>query len=155
MTRARWKLVSCCAAPAPCDRSDDALLLKLAAAEPPLLNAGNAIAVLRGPWLEILPDDDVRVSPLIADIASDVPAADLKAWRRIAALHWLEKRTLDQRTLPLCFWNAFWGEHDSVLMKLCEVMQTMEHDKLRAAAPILATVSYLTTDGPICKIIPC
>ena len=49
----------------------------------------------------------------------------------------------------MCFWNAFWGEHDSVLMKLCEVMQTMERDKLRAAAPILATLSYLTTDGPI------
>jgi hypothetical protein len=131
------------------DRSDDTLLLKLAAAEPALPNAGDAIAVLKGPWLEILPHDDVRVSPLIADIASDVPAATLKAWRRIAALHWLEKRTLDERTLPLCFWNAFWGKHDGVLMKLCEVMQTMERDKLRAAAPILATLSYLTTDGPI------
>ena len=131
------------------DRSDDALLLKLAAAEPPLPNAGDAIAVLKGPWLEILPHDDVRVSPLIADIASDVPAADLKAWRRLAALHWLENRTLNERTLPLCFWNAFWGEHDGVLMKLCEVMQTMEPEKLRAAAPILATLSYLTTDGPI------
>ena len=91
----------------------------------------------------------MRVSPLIADIASDVPAAALKAWRRIAALHWLENRTLDERTLPLCFWNAFWGEHDAVLMKLCEVIQTMEREKLRAAAPILATLSYLTTDGPI------
>ena len=131
------------------DRSDDALLLKLAAAEPPLPNAGDAIAVLKGPWLEILSHDDVRISPLIADIASDVPATTLKAWRRIAALHWLEKRALDERTLPLCFWNAFWGEHDGVLMKLCEVMQTMEREKLRAAAPILATVSYLTTDGPI------
>jgi hypothetical protein len=59
------------------DRSDDALLLKLAAAEPPLPNAGDAIAVLKGPWLEILPHDDVRVSPLIADIASDVPTAAL------------------------------------------------------------------------------
>ena len=105
------------------DRSDDALLLKLAAAEPPLRNAGDAIAVLNGVWLEILPHDDVRVSPLIADIASDVPATDLRAWRRLAALHWLENRTLDKRTLPLCFWNAFWGEHDGVLMKLCEVMQ--------------------------------
>jgi tetratricopeptide (TPR) repeat protein len=131
------------------ERSDDALLLKLAAAEPALPNAGDAIAVLKGPWLEILPHDDVRISPLIADIASDVPATTLKAWRRIAALHWLEKRTLDERTLPLCFWNAFWGEHDGVLMKLCEVMQTMDRDKLRAAAPILATLSYLTTDGPI------
>src|SRR5271166_4898764 len=33
------------------DRSDDALLLKLAAAEPPLPNAGDAIAVLKGVWL--------------------------------------------------------------------------------------------------------
>jgi hypothetical protein len=42
-----------------------------------LRNAGDAIAVLNGVWLEILPHDDVRVSPLIADIASDVPATDL------------------------------------------------------------------------------
>jgi hypothetical protein len=131
------------------DRLDDALLLKLAAAEPPLRNAGDAIAVLKGAWLEILPHDDVRVSPLIADIANDVPASDLKAWRRLAALHWLEYRTLNERTLPLCFWNAFWGEHDGVLMKLCEVMHIMEPDKLRAAAPILAPLSFLITDGPI------
>ncbi|MBX3497744.1 MAG: hypothetical protein KF769_16035, partial [Parvibaculum sp.] len=131
------------------DRSDDALLLKLAAAEPPLRNAGDAIAALKGAWLEILPQNDVRVSPLIADIANDVPAADRKAWRKLAALHWLENRTLNERTLPLCFWNAFWGEHDGVLMKLCEVMQTINPDKLRAVAPILAPLSYFTTDGPI------
>jgi tetratricopeptide (TPR) repeat protein len=131
------------------DRLDEALLLKLAAAEPPLRNAGDAIAVLKGAWLEFLPHDDMRVSPLIADIANDVPASDLKAWRRLAALHWLEYRTLNERTLPLCFWNAFWGEHDGVLMKLCEVMHTMEPDKLRAAAPILAPLSFLITDGPI------
>jgi len=131
------------------DRLDDALLLKLASAEPPLRSAGDAIAVLRGAWLEILPLDDVRVSPLIGDIANDVPAADLKAWRRLAALHWLENRTLDERTLPLCFWNAFLGEHDAVLMKLCEIMHILEPNKMSAAAPILAPLSYLTTDGPI------
>jgi tetratricopeptide (TPR) repeat protein len=131
------------------DRLDDALLLKLAAAEPPLRNAGDAIAVLKGAWLEILAHDDVRISPLIADITNDVPAADLKAWRRLAALHWIENHTLNERTLPLCFWNAYWGEHDSVLLELCGVMQTMDPEKLSAAAPILAPLSFLRTDGPI------
>ena len=131
------------------DRSDDALLLKLAAAEPRLPNAGDAIAILKGAWLEILPQGDTRISPLISDIINDVPAADLKAWRKLAALHWLQHRTLNERTLPLCFWNAFWGEHDWVLLKLCEVMQTMDADKLRAVAPILAPFSYMKTDVPI------
>lgn len=131
------------------DRSNEALLLKLAAAEPRLRSAGDAFAVLKGSWLEVLPHDEVRVSPLISDIGSDVPADVAKRWRRIAALHWLETRTLNERTLPLCFWNAFWGEHDWVLMKLCEVMQTMESEKLRAAAPILAPITYLTTSATI------
>lgn len=131
------------------NRLDDALLFKLAAAEPPLRNAGDAIAVLRGAWFEILAHDDVRLSPLIADIANDVPAADLKAWRSLAAVHWLGNRILNERTLPLCFWNAFWGECDEVLLKLCEVMLIMEPEERRAAAPILAPLSFLTTDGPI------
>lgn len=131
------------------DQADDALLLKLASAEPPLRNAGDIIALLKGAWLEVLPHDAVRVSPLISDIVSDVPASDLKAWRGIAAIHWIKSRKLNERTLPLCFWNAYWGEQDYVLLKVCETVITMEEDKLRSAAPILGTLTFLKTDQPI------
>ncbi len=131
------------------DRSNYELLLKLAAAEPPIRNATDAISILKGAWLELLPYDDVRVSPLISDIYKDVSPEEQKRWRRIAAEHWLEKRTLDERTLPLCFWNAFLGEHDGVLMKLCETLHTMDHDKSRAAAPILVPVAFFNTDAAI------
>ncbi|MGQ2969377.1 MAG: hypothetical protein ACT6RF_11580 [Allorhizobium sp.] len=128
------------------DRLDDALLLKLAAAEPALRNAGDLVALLKGAWLEILPLNDIRVSPLLADITDDVPQTELKSWRRLAAIHWLSTRKLNERTLPLCFWNAYWGEEDFALLKICEVMITMEMDTLRGAAPILAPVTFLRTD---------
>ncbi|TIN79755.1 hypothetical protein [Mesorhizobium sp.] len=131
------------------DRADEALVRKLILAEPPLRNGGDAFAVLKGTWLETLPPSDVRVSPLISDIVTDVPPEDLKRWRRLAAEHWISFRTLNERTLPLCFWNAYFGEHDWVLTKISETMQTLTREELRAAAPMLSPITALLTDRPI------
>jgi GNAT superfamily N-acetyltransferase len=131
------------------DRADDGLVMKLSTHSPTLRNGGDALSVLRGSWLEILPHDGLRVSPLIADIAADVPAEDAKTWRRVAAEYWLAKRILNERTLPLCFWNAFWGEHDGVLLELLRVIQVMSKEKLQAAAPLLSAMTALMTDRPI------
>ncbi|WFE89790.1 hypothetical protein K1718_00055 [Roseibium porphyridii] len=128
------------------DRLDEPLLLKLAQAPPALSNAGDTVAVLKGAWLEILPHQDLRVSPLIADISNDVMQEEKKGWQQLAAYHWLEKKTLDERTLPLCFWNALHGEFEQILLKICETMQTMDRDKFRAAAPILAPIALLSTE---------
>ena len=129
------------------DRVDDALARRLSAAMPALVNAGDALAVLRGTWLELLPGGDLRVSPLLGDIASDVPLEVGRRWRRLAAEHWLSARVLDERTLPLCFWNAFWGEHDWVLLKLCQVLQTLPRERLRGAASLLSPISALRRIG--------
>src|SRR5204863_8920010 len=128
---------------------EEPVLFKLAEDAPVVRNAGDVIALLRGVWLEILPHGDVRISPLLSDITNDVPRDEGKKWRQLAAVHWLGTKTLNERTLPLCFWNAFLGEHDWVLLKLSEVMQTMDPDKLRAAAPILASITILATDKPL------
>jgi hypothetical protein len=58
-------------------------------------------------------------------------------WRRIAAVYWLGTRVLDERTLRLCFWNAFWGKHTWVLFKLCQILESFEG----AAARIGATIA--------------
>jgi hypothetical protein len=131
------------------DRVEDGLIYELASATPGLQNAGDALALLRGTWLEALPAGDLRISPLLADIPSDVPINQARDWRCVAAEYWLKKRTLDQRTLPLCFWNAFWGQHSGVLMELCVVIQTMPKEQLRGAAALLSPLVALPTSVPI------
>jgi hypothetical protein len=51
--------------------------------------------------------------------------------------------------LPLCFWNAFIGKHDWVLVKLCEMFQLKSRDVLRGAAVFLAPMTALRTDRPL------
>ena len=128
------------------DRVEDGLIRQLAIVAPSLPNSGDALAVLRGTWLEQLPGGDLRISPLLADIGADVPPDQARDWRRLAAEYWLSKRTLDARTLPLCFWNAFWGDHSGVLMVLCNTIQTMPKEQLRAAAALLSPMTALTTE---------
>jgi hypothetical protein len=41
--------------------------------------------VLRGSWLEMLPEGDMRVSPVIADISAGAGTDDVQLWRRAAA----------------------------------------------------------------------
>lgn len=131
------------------DRVDDGLARHLAQADPPIQTAGDALAILKGAWLEALPGKDFRVSPLLGDITSDVDLQDASKWRRLAAEYWLKGKVLNERTLPLCFWNAFLGNHDWVLFKLCEVMQGMSPQALRGAAALLSPVAFFRTDRSI------
>jgi hypothetical protein len=128
---------------------EDGLIRQLAIADPSLPNGGDALAVLRGTWLEPMPGGDLRVSPLLADIVSDVPLDQARDWRCIAAEYWLQKRTLNEKTLPLCFWNAFGGDHSGVLMILCNTIETMPKDRLRGAAALLSPMTALATDKPL------
>jgi hypothetical protein len=120
------------------DRADDALAMTLAQREPSIPRAGDALAVLRGSWVEIMPRNDLRLSPLITDISNDVPIEDSLAFKQIAAEYWLSKRTLDERTLPLCFWNAFLGKHVSVLATLCVLIEQLPPEKIVAIAAHLS-----------------
>lgn len=128
------------------DRADDDLARKLSIAEPRLPNGGDALAVLRGSWLELLPSGGLRISPLIADIVSDVPPDEQKRWRQVAAEHWLGTRVLNERTLPLCFWNALLGEHDWVLIQLCILLQSIPTERVRGAAALLSPITAFKTD---------
>jgi hypothetical protein len=108
------------------DRAEESLVYALANKSPSLRSGSDVLAILRGTWLEILPKGDLRISPLLADIASDLPPEEVKTYRRIAAEHWIAKKSLDERTLPLCFWNAYLGEesttrlHGKVLRPLAD-----------------------------------
>jgi hypothetical protein len=131
------------------DRADTALIFKLAQQHSAIPNAGDVLALLRGSWIEVMPANDLRLSPLIADISSDVAEEELIQCRRTAAEHWLTLGALDQRTLPLCFWNAFLGRHTWILANVCQAIETLPEEQVRGAAALLSPMTLLRTDAPI------
>ena len=130
------------------DRADDALVIKLAHVAPPIPNAGDALAILRGSWIEPLPGGDIRLSPLIADIGNDVLAEEVMACRGTAAVHWLGDGA-NECTLPLCFWNAFSGRVTSVLVHLSHAIMQLPSEYLQGAAALLSPMTMLTTKNSI------
>ena len=75
-------------------------------------------------------------------------------YRRTAAEYWLATRVLNQRTLPLCFWNAYWGKHSGVLTRLYQVIETLPLDQLRGAAALLSPMTFFGTDRSIYPELP-
>jgi hypothetical protein len=125
---------------------EDALVYRLCGAEPAVTYAGDSLALLKGSWIEPAASGGWRLSPLISDLQSDVAPESAIVWRRIAAEHWLAKRTLNEHTLPLCFWNAFLGKHIWVLLKLGEVILGLPPEQLRGAAAMLSPMAALSTE---------
>jgi hypothetical protein len=136
------------------DRADEALVLRLAQGDPSIANPGDLLAILRGSWIEVVPRNDLRLSPLIADIGRDVAEGEALRWRQIAAEHWLSTRVLNERTLPLCFWNAFWGKHTSVLAVVCQTIETLPAERLQGAAAMLSPMLALVSDRSIYPDVP-
>jgi hypothetical protein len=136
------------------DRADEALVLRLAQGDPSIANPSDLLAILRGSWIEVVPRNDLRLSPLIADIGRDVAEGEALRWRQIAAEHWLSTRVLNERTLPLCFWNAFWGKHTSVLAVVCQTIETLPAERLQGAAAMLSPMLVLVTDRSIYPDVP-
>jgi hypothetical protein len=136
------------------DRADDALMLKLARQDPPIANASDALAILRGSWIEVIPGNDLRPSPLISDIGTDLGEDEIIRCRQTAAEHWLGTGVLDQRTLPLCFWNALWGRHTTILAHVSRAIETLPNEHLRGAAALLSPMAFLRTDRSIYPEVP-
>jgi hypothetical protein len=136
------------------DRADSVLILKLARQDPPIANASDLLAVLRGSWIELVPGNDMRLSPLISDIGADLAADEVVQCRQTAAEHWLGTGALEQRTLPLCFWNALWGRHTDILMHICQAIETLPNEKIRGAAALLSPMTMLRTDRSIYPEVP-
>ncbi len=125
---------------------EDGLITNLCNAEPRIPYAGDSLAVLKGSWVEPAPEGGWRISPLIADIGREAPPDQTRRWRLIAAEYWLQKKTLDARTLPLCFWNAYSGRHAWVLATISNTIETLPQDRLRAAAGMLSPLAAFRTD---------
>jgi hypothetical protein len=127
------------------DKADDALALKLANKDPPIPHAGDILAILRGSWIEPLPGGDMRLSPLIADIGRDATFNEKMSCHETATIHWLGSGTLNPRTLPLCFWNAFFGKVSWIVTRLCQVLL----EGKSGVAALLSPMTALSTEDSI------
>ena len=125
---------------------EDGLVFKLCETDPPISNPGDSLVLLKGSWIEPGHEGDWRVSPLLADLGKEEPIDQARRWRRIAAEYWVRTGVLSARTLPLCFWNAFLGQHVLVLAKLDQTIQTLPPEGLRSAAGMLSPLATLRTD---------
>jgi hypothetical protein len=128
---------------------EDGLVQRLSLDPPEVPHPSDALALLKGSWLEPAGGGGWRLSPLLADLSADVPPERAQRWRQIAAVYWLSTRTLDARTLPLCFWNAYFGRHMPVLLRLSQVIMTLPSGQLQSAAAMLSPLAAFPTDQPI------
>ena len=87
----------------------------------------------------------MRLSPLIADIGHDATPAENAKCRETAAIYWVGDGTLNARTLPLCFWNAFFGRVSWILARLCQVLLNGNSN----VAALLSPMTALTTENSI------
>lgn len=128
---------------------DDGLVQALCRDPPPVDRPLDALVLLKGTWLEPVATGGWRLSPLLSDLARDVPEQTAKKWRRIAAEYWLTQSTLNARTLPLCFWNAYLGRHPFVLLKVTQAIMTLEAGQVQSAAALLSPLAAFRTDRSI------
>ena len=128
---------------------EDGLVHNLCHDPPAVQHPSDALVLLKGSWLEPLSDGGWRLSPLLSDLSADVPAEQAKRWQKIAAVYWLSKGSLDARTLPLCFWNAYLGRHLPVLLRLGQVIMTLPPGQIQSAAAMLSPLAALHTDRSI------
>lgn len=131
------------------DRVDAGLARLLASTDPAIVGVSEILAFLKGPWLEALPSGDLRLSPLLEDAINDVAPGDLKKLRMIAAEYWFGGGSLTERTLPLCFWNAFLSKHLWILLNLCNMVAQLSEEKLASVAAQLAPIVLFKIDTPI------
>lgn len=129
---------------------DDGLVRALCEDPPRIQHPSDALAVLKGSWLEpVAGGEDWRLSPLLSDLGADVPEQLARRWRQIAAEYWISMGPLDARTLPLCFWNAFLGRHLDVLMAVIQALMTLEPGQVQSAAAMLSPLAVFRTDHPL------
>lgn len=128
---------------------EDQLVRDLGSDAPAIPYPSDALVLLKGSWLEPLPDGGWRLSPLLSDLRAELAPARARRWQQIAAQYWLKKKSLDARTLPLCFWNAYLGRHPLVLMKVIEAIVMLPQGQVQSAAAMLAPLAVFRTDRPI------
>jgi hypothetical protein len=59
------------------------------------------------------------------------------------------KGTLDGRTLPLCFWNAFFGRHVEVLQTLGHLIMTLPPGQVQSLEKAMAEQKEKFTEGAV------
>lgn len=129
---------------------DRPLALELGKVEPGIAQAGEALDLLIGPWIEDLGRGYYRLSPLLSGAARDVvPASDFKSVQRAIVDCLISRRPLTGNLLSTAFMHALASAHEPGLMMLAALPVTAEESKKRYVAQELMALKYLRIDQPL------
>lgn len=116
-------------------RFSRATALALAGDPPPITQAGEAIDLLVGPWLEVFGPDQYRVSPLVSSTGRNMLSQDEQQRLHAGiAKRMLAVKTVNASDFDAIVMHALAGREDSVLFRISTSVINMPSDKLALLA---------------------
>ena len=131
-------------------RFDRSLVQAVAEISPPVLQAGECMDRLVGPWVESVGADLFRVSPLASTFGRDT--LHIERQRQIhetIAVHMLQRKPLPAGDTNTIFFHAIAGRSAPSLIRLAQGVCTADRGTLEMLAEHLFLVRFFPTTAPI------
>lgn len=128
-------------------RFDRQLALAVAGIEPPIPNAGDALTMLTGPWIEKLDRSFMRLSPLLMGSAKEnLLPASIKQIHAGAVIALMSHQPIDGSMIGQAFFHAWAGDVDGVLARIVMLPILVEDEKREFVAEQLSMLEVFRTD---------
>jgi hypothetical protein len=127
-----------------------AMALTIANAPPPIIQAGEWLDILIGPWLETVGRNKYRVSPLAAQSGHDIFSPDEQASiHNVIATQFVAGETINGSDVDVILLHAMLGKNEQILVSVANSILTADETIVVQFADNLATFRLLTTDKPL------
>ena len=129
---------------------DRSIALAMGEISPPVVQTGECMDQLFGPWLESVGKDLYRVSPLASTFGTEMLSLDeQKVIHRAIATQMLGKHKIDASNFDAIMMHAIAGKSPSSLIKLAYSVLFSDYRVLEGLAKHLLVVDFFRTDVPI------
>jgi hypothetical protein len=126
------------------------MALTIANAPPPIIQAGEWLDILIGPWLETVGRNKYRVSPLAAQSGHDIFSPDEQASiHNVIATQFVAGETINGSDVDVILLHAMLGKNEQILVSVANSILTADETIVVQFADNLATFRLLTTDKPL------
>ncbi|NYT67099.1 AAA family ATPase [Pusillimonas noertemannii] len=124
--------------------------LSIAAAPPPIAQAGEALDALIGPWVETTGRDSYRVSPLAGQSGKDMLLPEeQQAIHRAIASQLMSGGSVDARDVDKIILHAMLGKNEPVLASLTFKLLTADNQVISFLAENLTLLRLFDAEKPI------
>ncbi len=129
---------------------DRLLALEVAEVPPRIIQAGEALDGLIGPWVEIVAEHQFTISPLIAQSGDQMlPANQQVAVHRSVATARLQEGVVKAADIDSILFHALRGQSDSILATLAHAILSSGEEDLEAISRHALSFRLLKTSAPI------